>query len=86
MILLVGHENYVLVNEVDAILSYSSGSAPLRSLVKELKEQQKVLDVTMGRKARSLISLKSGKLVISSLDSYALFNRLTGAKRGKTEG
>lgn len=70
----LGHANAVLVQRVVAILV--PGSSPIRRFKEEAKKAGKLVDVTHGRKCRSLVLTDSGHLFLSSVQVDTLSQRL----------
>lgn len=61
----IGYRNMLCVDKILAILNPEP--APIKRLVAEHKEQNKVIDVTHGRRTRSIIVTDSDYIVLSSL-------------------
>ena len=70
MIIPIGHENFVGVEEAVVILNAENASA--RGLRQEAEKEGKLIDSTGGSKTRSVILLLSGQVVLSSLQSTAI--------------
>ena len=58
-------------------------SAPLKRLVQEAKEEGSAIDLTQGKKCRSVLILVNGMVVLSALELETLTERLT--KKEETE-
>jgi len=69
----VGLENRVRKDEIVAIAR--PDSLPLRNLVSAADEGNKLIDLTRGRKRRSVIVTKSGYVVLSPLRTPTLAER-----------
>ena len=52
-------------------------SAPLKRLVQEAKEEGTAIDLTQGKKCRSVLILDNGMVVLSALEMDTLTERLT---------
>lgn len=74
MIIPIGHENYIEAEAVVAILNHDTSAA--RKLIKAAQAMNKLIDSTGGRRARSIIVLKSNQVVLSSLQATAIKKRL----------
>ena len=74
MIIPIGHENFIEADAVVAILNSDTSAA--RRLKQAAQEMNKLIDSTGGRKARSLIVLRSNQVVVSSLQPAAIKKRL----------
>ena len=70
----VGHGSYLLANRIVAILE--SGSLPMKRLRETAAEDHRLIDVTAGRKTRSLILTDCGFVVLSALAPGTLNERL----------
>ncbi|MEW5884338.1 MAG: DUF370 domain-containing protein [Armatimonadota bacterium] len=75
-VLPVGFQNFVMTEQVVAVVS--SDSAPMRRLVQSLRNSERLVDATQGRRTRCLIFLSSGHIVLSALSQEALLRRLSG--------
>jgi hypothetical protein len=73
-ILSIGFGNTVLVGRVVAILT--PNSAPMKRLREEAKKNGRLIDVTFGRKTRSIIITDSNHLILSSLQAETIAQRL----------
>jgi len=73
-LLSVGFGNVVIASRVIAIIT--PGSAPTKRFKEKAKESQKLLDVTQGRKTRSIIITDSDHVVLSAIEAGTIANRL----------
>lgn len=71
----VGYGNAVMSSRIVAIVA--PNSAPVRRLKDEAKNSGKLIDATAGRQTRSVIVTDSDHLVLSSILSQTLINRLS---------
>lgn len=71
----VGHGSYLMASRIVAILE--SGALPMKRLREAAAEEQKLIDVTAGRKTRSLILTDCGFVILSALNPKALNERMT---------
>ena len=76
MIIPIGHENFVESNVIVAILRPES--APARKLRHGAHESGMLINATSGRKARSIIVLKSNHIILSTLQPETLKMRFKG--------
>jgi len=72
----VGFGNMVMASRVVAIITPSS--APIKRLKEEARESRKLLDVTQGRKTRSIIVTDSDHIVLSAVETSTVAHRLAG--------
>ena len=77
----VGFGNMVMASRVVAIIS--PGSAPTKRLKEEAREARKLVDVTQGRKTRSIIITDSDHVVLSAVEAGTVANRLLAEYQSK---
>ena len=70
----VGDGSYVKIHEIEAIVPPES--APIKRMVSTSKDNEQCVDLTYGKRTKSVIVLKSGKLVLSSVLPDTLVNKL----------
>ena len=70
----VGFDNMVQVEEIIAIVSPES--APIKRMVQVAKDAGTVIDVTHGRKTRSVIFTDSDYIILSAIQPETLTGRL----------
>ncbi|MFH0813147.1 MAG: DUF370 domain-containing protein [Pseudomonadota bacterium] len=70
----VGFGNMLMASRVVAIIT--PGSAPIKRLKEEARESRKLIDVTQGRKTRSIIITDSDHIVLSAVEASTVANRL----------
>lgn len=78
LVLPVGFQNFVMADQVVAVVS--SDSAPMRRLVQSLRNSERLIDATQGRKTRCILFMASGHVVLSALSQEALGRRLSGGE------
>ncbi len=72
----VGFGNMVAVDRIISIAG--PDSAPIKRLVQSAKDDCRVIDVTCGRRARSVILTDSDHVILSAIQTDTLANRLDG--------
>ncbi len=77
----VGFGNMVMASRVVAIITPSS--APTKHIKEEAKESRKLIDVTQGRKTRSIIITDSDHIVLSAVEAGTVANRLVADYQSK---
>jgi hypothetical protein len=77
----VGFGNMVMVSRVVAIIT--PRSAPAKRIKKEAKACQKLIDVTQGRKTRSIIITDSDHIVLSAVEVSTVADRLMADSQQK---
>jgi len=75
----IGFGNILAVNRVIAILSPTS--APTKRMVQEAREGGKVIDMTSGRRTKTVLVLDSGHIVLAALAPETIAGRV-GASGG----
>ena len=70
----IGSGNMVAVGRVIALAS--PDSAPIKRLVSEAKEEGRVVDVSCGRRTRTVIVTDSDHVILSALRPETISNRL----------
>ena len=80
----IGHENYVKSEDIVTIVG--TDTAPAKKLRHRANEERMLINAASGRKARSLIVMKSNHIVLSSIQSKVLNSRWKSLKQlGKFE-
>lgn len=69
----IGFGNSVVANRV--LLVVNPKSSPIKKLKEEAKQQKKLIDVTEGRRTRSIIILDTSHVVLSSVQPETLTQR-----------
>jgi regulator of extracellular matrix RemA (YlzA/DUF370 family) len=70
----VGFGNFINKERIVAVVS--PNSAPIRKLKELLKEEGKIIDVTQGRKTRSIIIMDSGHIMLSGIAVETIAERI----------
>ena len=70
----VGFGNTVMVSRIIAVVN--TGSSPARKLKELAKEAGRLVDVTEGRRTRSLLVMDSNHVVLSSIQPDTISQRL----------
>lgn len=65
---------FIKVEEIEVIAPPES--APIKRLVSDAKDNGNCIDLTYGRKTKSVIVLKSGKIVLSYVTSPTLSGKV----------
>ena len=79
VLLHVGFGNAVKIDRILAVVN--PGSSPVRKLKEEARLERRIIDVTEGRRTRSIIILDSGHLVLSSVQPDTIAQRLAQLAR-----
>jgi regulator of extracellular matrix RemA (YlzA/DUF370 family) len=70
----VGFGNTVMVDRIIAVIN--TGSSPARKLKEAAKQQNKLVDVTEGRRTRSILVMDSNHVVLSSVQPDTINQRM----------
>lgn len=73
----VGGGAFVKIEEIEVIAPPES--APLKRLVSDSKDSDTCVDLTYGKRTKSILVLKSGKVVLSSVTTQTLVANLNKA-------
>lgn len=76
----IGFGNLVASNRVVAIAS--PDSAPIKRLVQDAREDNRVIDVSCGRRTRAVIITDSEHVILSAIQSETISNRLSDSYDG----
>ncbi len=75
----IGFGNTVMVERIIAVVN--TGSSPARKLKELAKDSGKLIDVTEGRRTRSLLVMDSNHVVLSSIQSETISQRLSSLQQ-----
>ena len=70
----VGFGNLVSAHRIVAIAA--PDSAPIKRLVQDGRDRDRVVDVTCGRRTRAVILTDSGHIILSAIQPETISNRL----------
>ncbi|MEK7434110.1 MAG: DUF370 domain-containing protein [Cyanobacteriota bacterium] len=70
----IGYGNAVSSDKVIAVVSPSS--APIKRIIQDARDSNKLVDATYGRKTRAVIITESNHVVLSALQAETIANRL----------
>ncbi len=71
----IGFGNMVSAGRIVAIAG--PDSAPIKRLVQDAKEDNRVIDVSCGRRTRAVIITDSEHVILSAIQAETITNRLT---------
>ena len=83
MLVNVGFGN--MVNRGRIIAVVNPETAPIKRLVQDAKDESRVIDVTCGRRTRSVIITDSDHVVLSALKCETISNKISG-QNGDSNG
>lgn len=70
----VGTNSFVKISEIETISPPES--APIKRAINQAKDEGKCIEVTYGKRVKSVIILKSGKIVLSAVLPQTLAQRI----------
>lgn len=70
----IGFGNTVMVERIVAVIN--TGSSPARKLKEAAKKENKLVDVTEGRRTRSILVMDSNHVVLSSVQPDTISQRI----------
>lgn len=76
----IGFGNTVMVERIIAVIN--TGSSPARKLKEAAKKEGKLVDVTEGRRTRSILVMDSNHVVLSSVQPDTISQRLQAMNPG----
>jgi regulator of extracellular matrix RemA (YlzA/DUF370 family) len=76
----VGFGNMVSANRIIAIIDPES--APIKRIITTARENQTLVDVTMGRKTRAVIITDTSAVILSAIQPETIANRLIKINNG----
>lgn len=79
----IGYGSIVSANRVISIVSPES--APIKRMIQEARECNKLIDATYGRKTRSVIVTDSEHIILSGMQPETVANRLVDKPTEKFE-
>lgn len=79
----IGFGNAVVASRVLAVVSPKS--APMKKLRERAKQEKKIIDVTEGRRTRSIIILDSDHVILSSVQPETITLRFMPISENRTE-
>jgi regulator of extracellular matrix RemA (YlzA/DUF370 family) len=71
----VGFGNVIAVNRVIALLSINQ--QPVKRLIREAREKERLIDATHGRKAKTVILFETGHMMLAAVTAETIAHRLT---------
>ncbi len=72
----IGYGNSIALERIVALVSPES--APIKRLMQDAKEMGRIIDVSCGRKTRSVIITDSEHVILSALTTEKISRRLEG--------
>lgn len=79
----IGFGNTVVTSRIVAIVT--PGSAPMKRLKEEAKEQKRLIDATQGRRTRSIVITDSNHVILSAIQAETISQRFVTGFEFKEE-
>jgi regulator of extracellular matrix RemA (YlzA/DUF370 family) len=79
----IGFGNMVSADRVVALVS--PDSAPVKRLIQDTRDTGMLIDVTCGRRTRSVIITDSEHIILSAIQPETVSNRIAGMDADETE-
>jgi regulator of extracellular matrix RemA (YlzA/DUF370 family) len=73
----VGFGNVIAVNRVLALLSINQ--QPVKRLIREAREKERLIDATHGRKGKTVILFETGHMMLAAVTAETIAHRLASA-------
>ena len=70
----IGFGNMVSAERIIAVVS--PYSAPIKRIIQEVKEEGMLIDASFGRSTRSVLMMDNGNVVLSSLETETISERI----------
>jgi len=75
----VGYYNYITPERIVSIMP--PASKPTRSLIRDARQEGRVIDLTMGKRTRSVIVMDSNHIVLAASLPKTIVNRINGVRK-----
>jgi extracellular matrix regulatory protein A len=70
----IGFGNVIAVNRVLALLSINQ--QPVKRLIREAREKERLIDATHGRKAKTVVLFETGHMMLAAVTAETIAHRL----------
>ncbi|WP_100330856.1 extracellular matrix/biofilm regulator RemA [Bacillus xiapuensis] len=80
----IGFGNIVSANRIISIVSPES--APIKRLMQEARDREKLIDATYGRRTRAVIMMDSGHVILSAVQPETVAQRIISKEEETEEG
>lgn len=80
----IGFGNTVVANRIVSIVS--PNSSPIKRLKDDARNEKRLVDVTQGRRTRSVIVMDSNHVILSSIQAETISQRFETLKNGDSDG
>ena len=80
----IGFGNTVVADRIVSIVS--PNSSPIKRLKDDARSEKRLVDVTQGRRTRSVIVMDSNHVILSSIQAETISQRFETLKNGGRDG
>ncbi|MBC7185578.1 MAG: DUF370 domain-containing protein [Calditrichaeota bacterium] len=70
----IGHGNYVAADKIVAVVA--AASKPIRQMIREARQEGRLVDATAGKRTRSVLVMSSNQVVLSANLARTILQRL----------
>ena len=70
----VGTNSFIAVDQIESVSPPES--APIKRMVSQAKDENRCIEVTYGKRVKSVIVLRSGKIVLSAILPQTIVERI----------
>lgn len=79
----IGFGNFVNAQKVAAVVN--PDAAPIKRLVQNAREEQRVVDATQGRRTKSVLVMETGQIVLSAVQPDTVARRFAAGITSEQE-
>lgn len=73
----IGFGNYVNTQKVTAVVN--PDAAPIKRMIQNAREQQKVVDATQGRRTKSVLIMETDQIILSAMQPDTIARRFAAS-------
>jgi regulator of extracellular matrix RemA (YlzA/DUF370 family) len=78
----IGYGNYVAADKIIALVSVNS--KPIRQMIRDAREDDRLVDATVGKRTRSVLVMASDQIVLSANTVKTILQRLNASEEVTT--
>jgi len=75
----IGFGSFVMIDKIISIVN--PDSAPIKRLVQNARENDRLIDATYGRKTRAVIIISTGQIILSGIQVETIAGRMENNRR-----
>jgi regulator of extracellular matrix RemA (YlzA/DUF370 family) len=81
MIISLGYGHGISKEKILVVIAYGeSPSTPVKRMEQELRNENKIIDITNGKRVKSAIMLTTGHMVLTAVDPVTLTTRINNSE------